>query len=100
MPDGGEISIETSKTEENIIIEISDTGIGISDVDKSKLFTPFYTTKEHGIGVGLAYCQRAIENHGGTIEIESTLGEGTRVIVSLPQIEDIPKSQAVSNSAL
>ena len=99
MPDGGEISVETTRTND-IIIEIVDTGVGIRDEDKTKLFTPFFTTKEHGLGIGLAYCQRAVENHGGDIEIESTLGDGTRVTISLPKIDNIPKNQTISDSGL
>jgi two-component system, NtrC family, sensor histidine kinase HydH len=61
-----------------------DTGPGIKEEDLPHLFIPFYTTKDKGTGLGLPICQRIVENHGGTIEVRSTPGEGARVTVVLP----------------
>ncbi|RJS58882.1 ATP-binding protein [Bacillus sp. PK3_68] len=71
--------------DESVSIEIIDKGSGISQERQKRLFEPFYTTKEKGTGLGLMMCRRIIENHSGTIEIHSQLGEGTTVIINLPK---------------
>ncbi len=63
---------------------INDTGIGITPEQLERIFHPFFTTKAHGIGLGLPITRRLIEDHGGTIRIESQLGYGTTVIVRFP----------------
>ena len=65
-------------------ISISDTGPGISAADLSRIFDPFYTTKDHGTGLGLSITHGIIENHGGTIRVESCPGKGTKFVVELP----------------
>jgi len=69
-----------------IVIEIRDTGRGIPVADLDKIFTPFYTTKNRGSGLGLATCQKIVSEHGGLLKMESTPGEGTTCTVSLPFI--------------
>ena len=97
MPHGGKIMVElkqekatlslSSKTEDNkVILKISDTGIGMSKGTKEKLFTPFFTTKERGTGLGLSTVKKIVEAHWGDIEVESELGKGTTVQVRLPMI--------------
>jgi PAS domain S-box-containing protein len=82
--------IEARKTDkfkigENVaVVEIKDTGKGIDDVGLDKLFEPFFTTKEEGVGLGLSICYGIIEKHGGVIEVQSKLGEGSTFIVKLP----------------
>jgi signal transduction histidine kinase len=63
---------------------VKDTGIGISEDILSKLFTPFYTTKSDGMGLGLAFCKQAVETHGGSIAVESKVGVGTTFTIRLP----------------
>ncbi|WP_174732406.1 ATP-binding protein [Mesobacillus harenae] len=70
---------------DNYLIGISDSGSGITGERKKRLFEPFYTTKEKGTGMGLMVCKRIIENHNGTIEINSSEGEGTIVTLNLPK---------------
>ncbi|PKM61083.1 MAG: histidine kinase, partial [Firmicutes bacterium HGW-Firmicutes-21] len=69
MPEGGSLSFRTSKIESSaglaVGISIRDTGLGISPEDIKNIFKPFYTTKERGVGLGLAICQRIIKGHGG-----------------------------------
>lgn len=65
-------------------IEIADEGPGIPEEDQKKLFTPYFTTKPSGSGLGLVIAKKVIEDHGGTIKIESKEGIGTRVVVRLP----------------
>ena len=67
-------------------IEISDTGSGIPSENLSKIFEPYFSTKETGTGLGLAIVQKIVEVHGGTIEVESKEGEGTKFTVKLPRM--------------
>ncbi|MBI5477633.1 MAG: GAF domain-containing protein, partial [Deltaproteobacteria bacterium] len=75
---------------EFVEVSFRDTGPGIKEEDLPHLFIPFYTTKDKGTGLGLPICQRIVENHGGTIEVRSTPGEGARVTVVLPVEADAP----------
>lgn len=75
--DGGRIVVRTAADADRVRISIQDTGIGISAENLDKLFTPFFTTKEKGVGLGLAVSYGIIERHGGKIEVESAVGEGT-----------------------
>ncbi|MEI5677774.1 MULTISPECIES: PAS-domain containing protein [unclassified Mesorhizobium] len=70
----------------NVIVRIADTGPGIAGEILSRIFEPFFTTKEvgAGTGIGLSFCHRIVQSHGGTIEVETTAGEGSTFIVSLP----------------
>ena len=69
-----------------IVVEIHDSGRGIPADDLEKVFTPFYTTKNRGSGLGLATCQKIVDSHQGFLRVDSTVGEGTTVSVSLPFI--------------
>ncbi len=71
-----------------IVIEIRDNGKGISQETLEQIFTPFYTTKNKGSGLGLATCQKIVSEHDGLLKVESTLGEGTLFAVSLPLLTD------------
>ena len=65
-------------------MEVSDTGEGVPEEVLGGLFTPFRTTKAGGLGLGLAFCKRAVEAHGGTIAVESDVDKGTTFTISLP----------------
>ncbi|MBM3237959.1 HAMP domain-containing protein [Candidatus Poribacteria bacterium] len=89
MPNGGELTIATKLFEQRtsdfrLLVEISDTGVGIPPENLSRLFEPFFTTKTEGTGLGLTNTKRIIQQHGGDIEVQSKVGEGTRVIMSWP----------------
>lgn len=85
MPDGGKLRVSTRHNERKVIIEFADTGEGISPEDLNRIFEPFFTTKEHsGTGLGLAISYRIVEEHGGSIDVESKLGEGTIFRIRLP----------------
>ena len=72
-------------TDENITIEISDTGSGIPEDIKDKIFEPLFTTKQKGTGLGLVSCRNIIEQHGGKIWAESEAGKGgTTMSITLP----------------
>ncbi len=89
MPKGGEITAETTLVKDvlngkNVIIKISDNGPGIEQSKLTKIFQPFYTTKEKGIGMGLAISERIIQNHNGMIKASSENRHGTTLTISLP----------------
>lgn len=88
MPKGGALQISTCyvRTLDIIEVNISDTGCGILPEDQDKIFEPYFTTKEKGIGLGLAICARIIENHKGVIEVSSTPKKGTTFTIKLPVI--------------
>jgi nitrogen fixation/metabolism regulation signal transduction histidine kinase len=84
MPDGGQLSVRLqSEDHDNVVIEIADTGCGMSEEVKQKLFTPYFTTKETGTGLGMAITAQIIEDHGGEIQVDSQEGVGTTVTVKL-----------------
>ena len=85
MEDGGRLTISAREAKDEIVIEVTDTGIGIPESEMKNLFKPFYTTKPSGIGLGLTYCRRTVEAHKGTIEVESKAGEGTKITISMPK---------------
>ena len=85
MPKGGELTIKAQTIGQGQVkIVVEDTGEGISDEIKPKIFTPLFTTKPKGQGFGLAVCKRVIEAQGGTISFESQVGKGTAFTMSLP----------------
>ncbi|KIC71171.1 two-component system sensor histidine kinase NtrB [Candidatus Protochlamydia amoebophila] len=84
MPQGGKITVSVEKMQDEVIIIISDTGIGISKENLNKIFSPFFTTKETGTGLGLAEVQKVIQAHQGTIEVKSEVGNGTSFTIKLP----------------
>ena len=79
MPDGGTLTLRTSQDDDHIKIDVADTGHGISEDNMSKLFTPFFTTKERGqgVGLGLAVIHGIIQRHHGKIDVASEEGKGT-----------------------
>jgi len=85
MPDGGQLSVKSeASSPEMIALSFSDTGVGISEENLGKIWEPLFTTKAKGIGLGLPITKTIVEAHGGTIEVESTVGEGTTFTVKLP----------------
>ncbi len=84
MPRGGSITITAALEEDNVRIDFTDTGEGISEADMKLIFDPFFTTKEHGTGLGLSVCYGIIKAHGGDLKYSSKLGEGTTATVVLP----------------
>lgn len=84
MPQGGTLSIAIDQTGETLRLEITDTGPGISEEEAKNIFEPFYTTKAQGLGLGMPYAGKIIEQHGGTISLKSRVGEGTTICISLP----------------
>ena len=77
MPEGGTLRIATSTHGDGVVVEISDTGAGLTSEEAGRLFTPYYTTKQHGTGLGLAIVQSVISDHGARISVTSHPGKGT-----------------------
>jgi len=84
MPHGGKLDIATDMEGQMIKIAVTDTGKGIPGENLQDIFNPFFTTKPKGTGLGLAISRKIIEDHGGSVEIKSKVGEGTTCIVNLP----------------
>jgi signal transduction histidine kinase len=83
-----EIAVQTKILENSVQMIVSDTGSGIDKNTLGRVFEAFFTTKRRGTGLGLALCYSIVTGHQGTIEIDSTLGEGTQVLVTLPLPND------------
>jgi signal transduction histidine kinase len=84
MPDGGRIMLGACQGHDRVNLTFEDQGCGISPDDISKIFQPYFTTKDVGIGLGLAITERIIKEHGGEISVASEIGSGTKFTVSLP----------------
>jgi len=86
MPNGGTFTATTSEDNENVVIEIADTGVGIRQENLGKIFDSFFTTKSEvkGVGLGLSVCYGFIKDHGGDIEVKSQEGVGTTFTITLP----------------
>jgi len=84
MPEGGRLEIRASDKGKCVDVEFTDTGGGIPDSVKKKIFDPLFTTKAKGVGLGLSVCKTIIEHHEGDIQIKSKEGEGATFTISLP----------------
>ncbi len=86
MPNGGKLTVNAAKNEHKILLFIEDTGVGIPEAVKPKLFTPMVTTKAKGQGLGLAVVKRLVEALKGSVAFESQEGLGTKFSVTLPKV--------------
>jgi two-component system sporulation sensor kinase A len=84
MPTGGKLSARIAKADGVVEITVADTGVGISEEALSKIFEPYFSTKQTGFGLGLAVTKTIVEEHQGSIAVESTPGVGTTFTVKLP----------------
>jgi len=85
MPQGGELTIRTATLANRVELSVSDTGAGLTQEECGRLFTPYYTTKQHGTGLGLAIVQSVVSDHGGKISVESTKEKRTTFRIELPR---------------
>lgn len=83
--DGGNLNVKISPDDGFVRFDIADTGSGIPEQNLSKIFEPYFSTKETGTGLGLAIVQKIVDVHSGTIDVESKEGDGTRFTVRLPK---------------
>ena len=84
MPEGGDLTVHVQSARGEARVSVEDTGTGIRDEDRSNLFRPFFTTRERGVGMGLAICRRIVEENGGSIAVETVPGKGSRFTIKLP----------------
>jgi two-component system nitrogen regulation sensor histidine kinase NtrY len=84
MPAGGTLTLRTCERSSHVLIEISDTGTGLTPEECSRLFTPYYTTKHQGTGLGLAIVQSVVSDHHGSVSVSSEEGHGTTFRIELP----------------
>ena len=84
MPNGGELRITTRRVDGSVRIDVADTGQGLSEEERRRLFTPYYTTKQHGTGLGLAIVQSVVADHSGKIWVDSEPGRGATFHIELP----------------
>jgi signal transduction histidine kinase len=102
MPNGGILTVSTlwgpslggGLDGMGLEISISDTGAGMTPEQINNAFDPFFTTKEMGTGLGLPLSQTIIETHGGSIEILSRMGRGTRITISLPRYSPLEQNES------
>ncbi|MBZ5508414.1 MAG: HAMP domain-containing protein [Acidobacteriia bacterium] len=88
MPKGGTLTFLTTTADRSAVFELSDTGDGLTPEECERLFTPYYTTKQHGTGLGLAIVQSVVSDHGGKISVSSKKDQGTTFHVELPVFSD------------
>ncbi|PYK41492.1 MAG: hypothetical protein DME60_03105 [Verrucomicrobia bacterium] len=84
MPDGGNLAVTAKRNGAQALVSISDDGRGMTEEEARNLFVPFFTTKSDGTGLGLAYAQRVINEHGGKIDYATARGKGSTFSIQLP----------------
>lgn len=94
MAGGGMLTIRTEVRPSGVRLEVSDTGTGLTSEECSRLFTPYYTTKQQGTGLGLAIVQSVVSDHGGTISVSSEPGRGTTFRIDLPLLRSTTATPA------
>jgi two-component system, NtrC family, sensor kinase len=96
MPEGGTLTLRAYNKGVGVVVEVSDTGVGIPQENLARVFDPFFTTKEvgRGTGLGLAVCYGIVADHGGRISVESHVGHGTTFTLMLPAISRDDGDQA------
>jgi len=95
MPHGGSLIIKSRRKNGNVEITIADTGVGMPRDVLEKIWTPFFTTKAKGMGLGLPICKRIIEAHGGSISVKGATGKGTIFTVTIPLEPHNPEMKEV-----
>jgi two-component system NtrC family sensor kinase len=86
MPEGGTLTLRAIRSESRVLVQVKDTGIGIPPENMTKIFDPFFTTKDvgRGTGLGLAVCYGILSDHGGRLDVRSSVGTGTTFTITLP----------------
>jgi signal transduction histidine kinase len=85
MPQGGALMLRTRNDGGKVLIEVADSGSGLTPEECERIFTPYYTSKQHGTGLGLAIVQSVVSDHGGRIRVQSEPGRGTTFVIELPR---------------
>jgi two-component system sensor histidine kinase HydH len=100
MPKGGKLSVISEPLENGVRVRLGDSGVGMSPDTVSQIFVPFFTTRTKGTGLGLSIVHKIVDNHGGKITVESTLGEGTTFELFLPICSDKPRSAIIHSDSV
>jgi signal transduction histidine kinase len=87
MPDGGTLTLSAEVRDDKVEIRVADSGAGLTTEECERLFTPYYTTKQHGTGLGLAIVQSVVADHNGAIAVESQTGGGATFVITLPRAD-------------
>ena len=97
MLNGGTLTLRTRRHDGGAIIEVADTGSGLTPEECERIFTPYYTSKQHGTGLGLAIVQSVVSDHGGRISVQSEPGQGTTFVIEMPEnlgaLQQVPAKQ-------
>jgi two-component system sensor histidine kinase HydH len=88
MPDGGELILTTRRDDPWVVLEVTDTGLGMSEEVRARVFDAFYSTRPGGSGLGLPTTRKIVEAHGGSIHVESVPGKGSQFSIRLPARDD------------
>lgn len=92
MPDGGRLTVRTGMNPQHVYVAVADTGVGIPPELHDKIFSPFFSTKEKGAGIGLAMSRKIIEEMGGKVDLQSQVGKGTTITLYLLPLLAVPQS--------
>jgi signal transduction histidine kinase len=85
MPEGGTMKISVERANQEIVISVKDTGVGVDESIQEKVFEPFFTTRQRGVGLGLALTKRVVEEHGGRVKFVSKKGAGSTFTIIMPE---------------
>jgi len=98
MSNGGTLSLRSRRDDGKVIIEIADTGSGLTREECERIFTPYYTSKQHGTGLGLAIVQSVVSDHRGRMSVRSEPGHGTEFVIELPEnLEAMQKDEGINH---
>ena len=100
MPKGGTLTLRTRRDDGKVAVEVCDTGSGLTREECERIFTPYYTSKQHGTGLGLAIVQSVVSDHGGRISVHSEPGKGTTFVIELPSnVDALPPAASPQEEA-
>jgi len=93
MPGGGVLTVRTGMTHSHVFVTVEDSGEGIPAEMHERIFSPFFSTKEKGAGIGLAMTRKIVEDMGGKVDLVSHVGKGTRITLFLPPVLAVPEGE-------
>jgi signal transduction histidine kinase len=99
MPRGGTLALRTRPDDGKVVVEVADTGSGLTPEECERIFTPYYTSKQYGTGLGLAIVQSVVSDHGGRITVHSEPSKGTTFVIELPRNLDALQAIAATKNA-
>jgi len=103
MPNGGTLTLRSRRDDAKVTIAVADTGSGLTREECERIFTPYYTSKQHGTGLGLAIVQSVVSDHGGRVTVQSEPGRGTTFLIELPSrpeaLQNTVSAQSQSETA-